>query len=645
MHKKLRAKICLLAGALLCVAPQSWAAAPPARAHDEAAADPAYQVLVFSKTAGFRHSSIDDGIAALRELGTSNNFTVTATEDAQSFTAGNLAQYEAIVFLSTTGDVLNGTQQAAMEQYIEDGGGYVGVHAAADTEYDWPFYEGLAGALFHSHPAIQQATVQVEDRAHDATAHLGRTWQRTDEWYNYRTNPRTTAHVLASLDESSYSGGNMNGDHPIAWCKDYEGGRAFYTGGGHTDESYADPAFRRHLLGGIRWAAGTTRSRLPPGDRLPPPLRRHRHQRLETGGPRRLHPRRRHAHLARRARPVLVPGRGAHRRLLPEARLEGERGRQLGRLRRLPRLRRPVVGGGQRLRDPDRRHRHPRPHDGLRLRLPVGRHSPRATRHSIRRASGTRTRSGSPASGWNCSSTVARSTTSPTPTRHGASSRATSASRTTATATRRRSATSGSSSPAGLPRDSVRAPSRASTASASTSTARRPPTAPRSSSGPATTPAPRPGPPPAPAPAPAPGPSRRSANAWTSPAAPPPTAPRSNCGRATAPAHRPGARSPTAPCATRSPANASTHPAAPGTTAPPSTCGPATPDPTRNGPCPDGRSMPQHAVRAGTPPLRPHGVRGCSRHTFRSPVNRQGTRRERGAQERGSERVAGAGGE
>ncbi|MFG3250874.1 ThuA domain-containing protein [Streptomyces sp. NPDC048187] len=258
MRKKLRAKICLLAGALLCVAPHSWAAAPSARPHGEAVADPAYQVLVFSKTAGFRHSSIDDGIAALRDLGTANNFTVTATEDAQAFTTGNLAPYEAIVFLSTTGDVLNGTQQAAMEQYIEDGGGYVGVHAAADTEYEWPFYEGLAGALFHSHPAVQQATVEVEDRAHDATAHLGGTWQRTDEWYNYRTDPRATAHVLASLDESSYSGGNMNGDHPIAWCKDYEGGRAFYTGGGHTDESYADPAFRRHLLGGIRWTAGMT---------------------------------------------------------------------------------------------------------------------------------------------------------------------------------------------------------------------------------------------------------------------------------------------------------------------------------------------------------------------------------------------------
>ncbi|MFD6349253.1 ThuA domain-containing protein, partial [Streptomyces roseolus] len=262
MRTPLRSTVVLLAGAALALAPQAAAAPPPAHvsvtAETRAAADPAYKILVFSKTAGFRHSSIDDGVAALRGLGTAHAFTVDATEDAGSFTAGNLAQYKAVVFLSTTGDVLDTAQQNAFEQYVRGGGGYVGIHAAADTEYDWPFYEGLAGALFHSHPAIQSATVEVEDRAHDATAHLGVAWQRTDEWYNYRTNPRTTARVLASLDESSYSGGNMAGDHPIAWCKDYEGGRAFYTGGGHTDESYTEPAFRRHLLGGIRWAAGMT---------------------------------------------------------------------------------------------------------------------------------------------------------------------------------------------------------------------------------------------------------------------------------------------------------------------------------------------------------------------------------------------------
>ncbi|MFF9042960.1 ThuA domain-containing protein [Streptomyces parvulus] len=272
MRTPLKALLGLVAGATLALAPQAAAQPAPAQpapgpaapvtasvtASPRAAADPAYKILVFSKTAGFRHSSIDDGLAALRGLGTAHNFTVDATEDAGAFTSGNLGQYRAVVFLSTTGDVLDGAQQTAFEQYIQGGGGYVGVHAAADTEYDWAFYDGLAGALFHSHPAVQPATVKVEDRAHDATAHLGRTWQRTDEWYNYRTNPRSTAHVLASLDESSYSGGNMAGDHPISWCKDYRGGRAFYTGGGHTDESFADPAFNRHLLGGIRWAAGLT---------------------------------------------------------------------------------------------------------------------------------------------------------------------------------------------------------------------------------------------------------------------------------------------------------------------------------------------------------------------------------------------------
>ncbi|MGW3950380.1 ThuA domain-containing protein [Streptomyces sp. NPDC004752] len=214
------------------------------------------RVLVFSKTAGFRHDSIPEGITAVRELGTDGGFAVDATEDAGAFTAKNLRRYDAVVFLSTTGDVLDAAQQRAFEGYIRHGGGYLGVHAAADTEYDWAFYGGLAGAYFQSHPAIQPATVDMEDRAHPATSDLARTWDRTDEWYNYRSNPREHAHVLASLDESSYTGGTLNGDHPIAWCRHYQGGRAFYTGGGHTKESYAEPAFRRHLLGAIRWVIG-----------------------------------------------------------------------------------------------------------------------------------------------------------------------------------------------------------------------------------------------------------------------------------------------------------------------------------------------------------------------------------------------------
>lgn len=231
--------------------------APEAAAQPEEDTD---RVLVFSKTAGFRHESIPDGVAALEQLGAEHDFTVDATEDATAFTPDNLAGYDAVVFLSTTGDVLDEQQQAAFEEYVAAGGGYVGVHAAADTEYDWPFYGGLVGAYFDSHPEVQPATVLVEDRAHPATAHLDTTWERTDEWYNYRTNPRERAHVLATLDESSYTGGTMDGDHPIAWCQSYGGGRAFYTGGGHTSESFADEDFLAHLLGGVRWATGVAQA-------------------------------------------------------------------------------------------------------------------------------------------------------------------------------------------------------------------------------------------------------------------------------------------------------------------------------------------------------------------------------------------------
>ncbi|MGH3875623.1 MAG: ThuA domain-containing protein [Actinophytocola sp.] len=214
-------------------------------------------VLVFSKTAGFRHDSIPTGIAAIQELGAANGFAVEATEDAAAFTAENLSHYSAVVFLSTTGDILNAEQQTAFENYVDSGGGYAGVHAAADTEYDWPWYGDLVGAYFKSHPAIQQAVVRTEGHDHPSTAPLPDTWTRTDEWYNYQTNPRSSVKVLATLDESTYDpGGDAMGDHPIMWCHPQGAGRSWYTGGGHTNESYAEPEFRDHLAGGIRYAAG-----------------------------------------------------------------------------------------------------------------------------------------------------------------------------------------------------------------------------------------------------------------------------------------------------------------------------------------------------------------------------------------------------
>jgi cytochrome c len=221
-----------------------------------AAPKPKFNVLVFSKTAGFRHDSIPTGVERIRQLGAANNFAVDATEDASEFRNNRLNEYDVVVFLSTTGDVLNNAQQRAFERFVSRGGGFVGIHAAADTEYDWPFYGGLVGAYFKSHPAIQEATVKVADKVHPSTRHLPDRWVRTDEWYDYQANPRGDVHVLATLDETTYDGATMGADHPIAWCHTFEGGRSWYTGGGHTTESFGEPAFAQHILGGIRWAAG-----------------------------------------------------------------------------------------------------------------------------------------------------------------------------------------------------------------------------------------------------------------------------------------------------------------------------------------------------------------------------------------------------
>src|SRR5690606_22823357 len=251
-----RAASSLLAGAL--VVPLALSGASAHEGHDdEEVAE--FSALVFSKTAAFRHGSIPAGIAAIEELGEEHGFEVTATEDAGAFTTENLAQYDVVVWLSTTGDVLNDAQQAAFEQYIQNGGGYAGIHAASDTEYDWPWYGELVGAYFRSHPpGTPDATVVVEDPAHPSTHHLPAQWERTDEWYSFRDNPRGDVHVLASLDESSYNVGShaMGHDHPIAWCQDYDGGRSWYTGGGHTNESFSEPEFREHILRGLQTAAG-----------------------------------------------------------------------------------------------------------------------------------------------------------------------------------------------------------------------------------------------------------------------------------------------------------------------------------------------------------------------------------------------------
>jgi type 1 glutamine amidotransferase len=230
--------------------------AAPRPAARTAAAAP-YKVLVFSKTTGYRHDSIPAGIAAIQQLGQQNNFTVVATEDDTQFTDADLAQYAAVVFLSATGDPV-GTQpeKDAFQRYIEHGGGYVGIHAASDSGYSWAWYGNLVGAYFKQHPAIQAAKVTVEDPTHPSTTGLPTTITRTDEWYDFQANPRPKVHVLTTVDDTSYTGSTMGADHPTTWCQNYDGGRSWYTGMGHTIESFSEPNFLHLLLGGIQSAAG-----------------------------------------------------------------------------------------------------------------------------------------------------------------------------------------------------------------------------------------------------------------------------------------------------------------------------------------------------------------------------------------------------
>jgi type 1 glutamine amidotransferase len=217
------------------------------------------RLLVYSATGAYRHASIPEGVQAVQELGTGDGFEVDTTEDRTAFTAANLRRYTVVVFMNTSGAVLDDGGRAALEGFVAAGGGYVGVHLAAGTEYDWPYYGRLVGARFDQHPKVQEATFVVTDRTHPATAHLPPVWTRVDELYNYRTNPRSDVRVLMTLDESTYEGGTMGADHPVTWCHRRLGGPAFYTGAGHTPESYAEPGFRNLLLGGLRYAAGTVR--------------------------------------------------------------------------------------------------------------------------------------------------------------------------------------------------------------------------------------------------------------------------------------------------------------------------------------------------------------------------------------------------
>ncbi len=216
------------------------------------------RVLVFSATAGFRHSSIDAGKSAIQKLGATHGFSVDTTENLAYFSEDSLRNYSAVVFLNTTGNVLDHRAEVELQRYMQAGGGFVGVHAAADAEYDWRWYGRLVGAYFHSHPAIQQASLHVVDSSHQSTASLPSQWLRSDEWYNFK-GVYDSLNILLTIDEQSYNGGSNGDRHPMAWYHNFENGRSWYTGLGHTEESYTDSLFLQHLLGGIQYAIGDSK--------------------------------------------------------------------------------------------------------------------------------------------------------------------------------------------------------------------------------------------------------------------------------------------------------------------------------------------------------------------------------------------------
>jgi cytochrome c len=214
-----------------------------------------YQLLVFTKNSG-AHSSTSKGVNAVRNLATNNGYAVDVAQNSTVFTDENLANYDAVVFLNTTGDVLNSAQEAAFERYVQNGGGYVGVHGAIEAEPSWTFYRDLVGTSANGAPAAGSTLVNVADRVHPSTASVSREVAVTDKFYNFSENVRGKVHVLATIDESRYTGGSMGWDHPISWCQDYQGGRSWYTGLGGEADTFTLGAFRKHLLGGIDWAAG-----------------------------------------------------------------------------------------------------------------------------------------------------------------------------------------------------------------------------------------------------------------------------------------------------------------------------------------------------------------------------------------------------
>jgi type 1 glutamine amidotransferase len=251
---------CVLNACVLTFAADPTAGHAPASPTDGANQETAsFRILVFSKTLGYRHANIPLGVEAIRDLGRRNGFLVDAIEESSVFTEENMSRYKVVVFLSVTGNVLNEAQEKTFQEFVLSGGGFVGIHGAlfgpSACEENWAWYHQLCAVTFKNHSAVVPARVDIEDSSNPSTTGLPTYWWRKDEWYNYEGTPRGTTHVLATVDESTYKGGTVGGDHPIAWCKSMGKGIMWYTAMGHTEESFREEHFLQHILGGIQLAA------------------------------------------------------------------------------------------------------------------------------------------------------------------------------------------------------------------------------------------------------------------------------------------------------------------------------------------------------------------------------------------------------
>lgn len=223
-----------------------------------------FNVLLFTKTNGWHHKSINAGVTAMEGLAEMHHFDLQWHEDAAHFNDDYLKTIDVVVFLSTSGEILTPAQRNALKRFVQSGKGFVGIHSASDTELNWPWYGKLVGHRFKIHPEIQTAKItRLDDRFPGmAFFHQEQLW--TDEWYEFEPEQNINLHYLLSVDETTYStyadwgrvsGNGMGAFHPISWYQTFQGGRSFYTALGHMPATYLNPQFLNHIYGGLYWAA------------------------------------------------------------------------------------------------------------------------------------------------------------------------------------------------------------------------------------------------------------------------------------------------------------------------------------------------------------------------------------------------------